>query len=521
LTLAFAAAVPQGQTMAQVPPPPVVALPPPPRIYTVSEAMTACGFDNVLARGGLTDAQRVATESFDDDFATAIYLEDKDIASEVKRYASLTQAAGKISWTVPQKNKVKAFIFWVQDLHRKGLQPSLLPFLTAGESSDEILSRKAQLDHFIKKADQHISTVKVPPLKHENEWYNWKPQFTNLLKGIPGLQKVPLSYVIRPNPTPEPIHYTLHLPYLEQLEVTAPFEGDAYTADNIQVQLLLASHIDPKNDGVNAMLRQSKNSGDGRADWVNLCVKYEGQGLNAISLNDADRTIRTLTYDKDTSQQTFESFTGKLQKAFNAFQEFDQPYTDQQKVRQLLRMCHESTVLKSAANLMDNQIALKFANLPSYDELVTSFRGIVANYNESKHIRVKSTTTGHVNNKNKSHPQKSNTKSTNNITDPQKLPKGDTRGHIRYDTDSKGRQVEINFLISYPKPIWLALTPVQRKLIASKARENKRDNTTRTVQHVQTNNDDQTQASQLTTLQTQLNTLTNQVSALTAEELMT
>jgi hypothetical protein len=57
---------------------------------------------------------------------------------------------------------------------------------------------------------------------------------------------------------------------------------------------------------------------------------------------------------------------------------------------------------------------------------------------------------------------------------------------------------------------------VQRKLIASKARENKRDNTTRTVQHVQTNNDDQTQASQLTTLQTQLNTLTNQVSALTS-----
>jgi hypothetical protein len=118
--------------------------------------------------------------------------------------------------------------------------------------------------------------------------------------------------------------------------------------------------------------------------------------LNAISLNDADRTIRTLTYDKGTSQKTFESFTGKLQKAFNAFQEFDQTYTDQQKVRQLLRMCHESTVLKSAANLMDNQIALKFANLPSYDELVTTFRGIVANYNESKHIRVKSTTTGHV-----------------------------------------------------------------------------------------------------------------------------
>jgi hypothetical protein len=87
-----------------------------------------------------------------------------------------------MNWTVPQRNKVKAFIFWVQDLNRKGLQPSLLPFLT-NERSDEILSRKAQPDHFIKKVDQHISTVKVPPLKHENEWYNWKPQFTNC-KGV-------------------------------------------------------------------------------------------------------------------------------------------------------------------------------------------------------------------------------------------------------------------------------------------------------------------------------------------------
>jgi hypothetical protein len=446
-------------------------LPPLPQNYTVRQAMVACGFNDVIQRAAMTDAQRVAEESFDNDFQTALYLDDADVASEAKRFSTFTQAAGKISWTVPQKNKVKAFIFWVQDLHRKGLQPTLLPFLTQ-ETSAEILNRKIQLDHFTTKADQHISTVKVPPLKHENEWYNWKPQFTNLLKGIPGLQKVPLSYVIRPNPTPEPIQHTLHLPYLEQLEVTAPLDGDVYKADNTRVQLLLASHIDPKNDGVNAMLRQSKSSGDGRADWVNLCVKYEGQGLNAISLNDADRTIRTLTYDKDTSQQTFEMFTGKLQKAFNAFQEFDQPYTDQQKVRQLLRMCHESTVLKSAANMMENQITLRLTTPPSYDNLVTSFRGIVANYNDSKQVRVKSTSTGNVN-RHKSHSQKSNTKSTEHISDPKKLPKGDSKGHIRYDTDSKGQQVEINWTISYPKPIWQALTPEQRKLIATKARENK------------------------------------------------
>ena len=407
---------------------PVIVLPPEPHVYTVREAMIACGFNDVIARAGLTDARRIATESFDNDFYTAIHMKEEDITSEVKRYAALTQANGKISWTVPQKNKIKAFIFWVQDLHRKGLQPSLLQFLQQ-ETSEEILSHKVQLEHFIKAADQHISAVKVPPLKHANEWYNWKPQFTNLLKGIPGLNKVPLSYVLRPNLTPEPIQYTLHLTYLDQLEVTAPFEGDAYAADNKQVQLLLASHIDSKYDGVKAMLRQSANTNDGRADWVNLCVKFEGQGLNAISLNEADRTIRTLTYDKDTSQHTFETFTGKLQKAFNTFQDFNQPYNDHQKVRQLLRMCHDSTILKDAATLMENQIALNFATLPSYDDLVTSFRGIVSNYNESKQVRVKSTNTKNAKDKHKPHPKNPNTRSNDQVSDPQKLPKGDSRGH--------------------------------------------------------------------------------------------
>ena len=85
-------------------------------------------------------------------------MKDDDITSEVKQYASLTQANGKISWTVPQNNKIKVFIFWVQDLHRKGLQPSLLQFLQ-DETSEEILSHKAQLEHFIKAADQHISAL--------------------------------------------------------------------------------------------------------------------------------------------------------------------------------------------------------------------------------------------------------------------------------------------------------------------------------------------------------------------------
>lgn len=150
---AAGATAPQGAAAI-----PVIVLPPEPHVYMVREAMIACGFNDVIACAGFTDAQRIATESFDNDFNTVIHMKDDDITSEVKQYASLTQANGKISWTVPQNNKIKVFIFWVQDLHRKGLQPSLLQFLQ-DETSEEILSHKAQLEHFIKAADQHISAL--------------------------------------------------------------------------------------------------------------------------------------------------------------------------------------------------------------------------------------------------------------------------------------------------------------------------------------------------------------------------
>jgi hypothetical protein len=482
-----------------------------PQGFTVLDAMITCGFNNTIQRAGSTDAQRIATDTFDNDFSTAIYLDEKAIASEIKRYAALPQAAGRILWTAPNRNRIKCFIFWVQDMKRKGILPDTVPFLGHHTVAD-IQNQTTQLDHFIKRSDQHVSTINVAKLKQENEWYNWKPQFTTLLKGMPGISSVPLSYVLRANPTPALQQTVNHLTYIEQLEAMAPHYGDSYIADNKQVQLLLNSYIDPKNDGAIAMLRQTTNSGDGRHDWQQLCIKYEGQGLNSLSLIEADRTIRQLRYDKDTPTNTFETFTAKLQKAWNAYQDFNQPYTNDQKIRTLLGMTRSSTVLKTAVENLETNLAFQM-QAPTYDQIVTSMRTIVSKYNESTQLRVKSVT--NTNNKNKQAKQKGGNNKNSDITDPSKLPKGDINGHIRYDRDQKGRNVEINFLISYPKAIWMQLTPEQRRLIANKAREHRESKpraSNRSVSQVQ--NDDASQASTIASLQAQISTLTNQVQTL-------
>lgn len=135
-------------------------------------------------------------------------------------------------------------------------------------------------------------------------------------------------------------------------------------------------------------------------------------------------------------------------------------------------MVDTSTVLKNAVDSINITLAFNQPT-PPYNSIITSMRVIVTNHNEVNKIKVKSVTNTNNKNKNRNSVQ-SNTNKTSivpGITDPSKLPKGDLNGHIRYDKDQKGRPVEINFLISYPKPIWMQLTTDQQKLIASKARE--------------------------------------------------
>ena len=92
-------------------------------------------------------------------------------------------------------------------------------------------------------------------------------------------------------------------------------------------------------------------------------------------------------------------------------------------------MTRSSTVLKSAVDNIETNAAFQMQT-PSYDQIISSMRSIVSNYNESKQIRVKSVV--NTTNKPKTQNKHKNNKQSE-ITDPSKLPKGDVKGHIRYD----------------------------------------------------------------------------------------
>ena len=65
-------------------------------IQTVLDAMILCGVDNVAMFMGETQAQRIASEIFDDSFESCMDISFKDLDERFKTYSDLTAAQGQI-----------------------------------------------------------------------------------------------------------------------------------------------------------------------------------------------------------------------------------------------------------------------------------------------------------------------------------------------------------------------------------------------------------------------------------------
>jgi hypothetical protein len=64
--------------------------------YEVTHAMIACGIDNNVLFNGATQAQRIATEIFDDDHQSVMDKTINELQEDLKAYSSLTVANGQI-----------------------------------------------------------------------------------------------------------------------------------------------------------------------------------------------------------------------------------------------------------------------------------------------------------------------------------------------------------------------------------------------------------------------------------------
>ena len=78
--------------------------------HSVRDAMALCGLNNVNLFHGQTQAQRVASEVFGDDFHLCRDKTGDELKEDVKAYTSLTIAQGQIRFNPGVRKNLRAFL---------------------------------------------------------------------------------------------------------------------------------------------------------------------------------------------------------------------------------------------------------------------------------------------------------------------------------------------------------------------------------------------------------------------------
>ena len=154
------------------------------------------GVDFLLnAIGFMIPAQRqLIIESGLATYEDFCYLVEKNVRDMVVEFSKRTVAQGRLTFGLGSTKKLTGIMHWVQDCFCTNDQPDYLAFnddeLATAQS--RALVRKVDLD----LVDTNTKAADPGKFKDERKWPDWSKAFTNYLSVIPGVNGIPLSYVI-------------------------------------------------------------------------------------------------------------------------------------------------------------------------------------------------------------------------------------------------------------------------------------------------------------------------------------
>ena len=214
----------------------------------------------------------------------------EDLDDDLKSYSTLTSANGQIRLGPAQKKNIKAFIQWTRDQFRLGKDPSSTRFPVSQVS--EYIKRYKHHEAYIKKSKTITENAKPAQFTDKVKWHEWYPTFINFLRAIPGRSGVPLSYVFRPE------NVDIHLFYgdfINEYVDKAPLLGQSYQTDSAEVHTYIVKFTSG-NPVEEEKLIPHANMNNGRLDFMALRNHYEGIGVHAINIVQADKILQDLFY---------------------------------------------------------------------------------------------------------------------------------------------------------------------------------------------------------------------------------
>lgn len=255
-----------------------------PAAQTVLDGITNCGVP-------ANEARRVATDLFSNSFEM---VKDKTIAEldeDLKAYSDLPAANGRIRFAPAIRTAIKAFIYWVQHEFRMSRDPTTTAF--AINEVAGIMTRARTLERFIGNKKLMGEVAKPEKFTSETKWSEWESTLVGYLRALPGRDGVPLAYIVRSNEQPDPTPQT---DFLDEYVACAPFTGEAYNVDNMEVATLIKSFL-VGNTEAETKIQTLDNPRSGREVYRILNETYAGQGIFALDLAEAEKLLDDLYYN--------------------------------------------------------------------------------------------------------------------------------------------------------------------------------------------------------------------------------
>ena len=259
---------------------------------TVIASLIACGVPLLLVFNGQSPAQRVSNDIFLDDFSTCLSISTDEVNDAFVAYTKLTVPNGRVPFQPGVKRRVIAFVQWVRNQIRCGIDPSTIPFAVGDVVL--LLHQLQSVKTFITRSDLLAGQAKPKSFTKTTSWIDWEITFINYLKLIPGRIGVPLAYVLRRDVAPNP---ALAAPILEYYIANAPLDGEIFNEDSQQVLTLLLTFV-TENTEIEAIIRTATLT-DGRIAHQALVARFEGTGALGTDLIKAERNICELFYHGD------------------------------------------------------------------------------------------------------------------------------------------------------------------------------------------------------------------------------
>ena len=295
------------------------------------------GFDAAMERASIMEAGLGQFDNFR-------YLVDKDIREMASDFGKRTQAQGRIVFGLGRTKKLTGVMHWVQDSYRAGDAPDRMNFNMV--ALYEALSRAQIRESDIELVKTNTNAADPGKFKDERKLLEWEKAFVNYLSVIPGVNGIPLAYVVCEDS--EPAEDRVYASFNERMIHRTPLEGQYYLADTRRVHTLLHGYLQGEN--TESRISSIARHLDGRRDMTALKRHYAGEG-NSTRLIAGAKKIQTTLHYKTERAFPFNKFLDSLQRMFIIFEEENEPLTERAKVDKLLTKVQNSGLLEAVAQL--------------------------------------------------------------------------------------------------------------------------------------------------------------------------